>query len=275
MFIIVREGRNMSKKNKVIGNILATIIIILATFTPIVYAEDLNCEKKVIITTTKYQFFDKKEIITEVSEEEAEDIMDDLENLRQALIEGNNQLIEKYESSLINKGIFDEKNKIFSKKNTMNVLYERYLSTRLNNPSSLADENILCFVNARGKGNLSFMFDSAFEIFMTAAVLLLVLCAFFPPLIAIFGLPILLLIFVGIFGLTTTHLIPFRVLYPTLKMRLNSGDCSITGLRGSQQYTAPLEAVFSGFNGLTVNFQKWSSVDNNVFLLGFALKSVV
>jgi len=265
----------MSKKNKVIGNILASIIIVLATFTPIVCAGELSSEKKVTIITTKYQFFDKKEIITEVSEEEAEDIMDDLENLGQALIDGNNQLIKKYESSLIDKGIFDENHKIFSKKGIISVLRERYFSKRSNNPSSLADENSLCFVNARGTGNLSFMFDSAFENFLAAAVVLVFLCAFFPPLIALFGLPILLLIFVGIFGLTITHLIPFRVLYPTLKMRLNSGDCSIKGINGTQQYTAPLEAVFSGFSGLTVNFQKWSDEDNNVYLLGFSLKSVV
>ena len=138
------------------------------------------------------------------------------------------------------------------------------------------DENRLCFVDARGKGNLSFMFDEAYETLLSAGVILLFLCAVLPPLFVLFGLPSLLLIFGGMAGLAISHLIPFRVLYPTLKMRLNKGDCSIKGLNGSQQYTAPLNAVFSVFNGLTVNFLKWSSYeDNNIFLLGFAFKSEV
>lgn len=263
------------KKNIVIGSILAAVIIVLATCTPAVCAIGVNSENKVTITTTFYQFIKKEEIVIEVSEEEAEEVMDNLEHLRQALIEGDKQLIEKYESLLIDKRIFGENNKIFSKKGMISKLRDRYRSMELNNPSILADENSLCFVNSRGKGGLGFMFDDAFYSLVMAGVILLVMCALIPPLIPILGPAMVLSLFGGIAGITIAHLIPFRILYPTLKMNLSSGDCSIIGLKGSQQYTAPVDAVFSGFNGLTVNIWKWSDVEPNVFLLGFALKSVV
>jgi len=260
------------KKKIVIINILAAAIIVLATITPVVYAENLNIEKKVNIITTIYQFLDKKEIATEVSEEESQEIKEDLENLQQAFIEQNKQLIEKYESILFDKGIFGENYKIFSKKSIMSALYEKYPSIKSNSPSSLVNENKMCFVNAKGKGNLTFMFDEAFISMVAGAVALLLLCVFLPPLFAILGLPIFILLFGGLGGYILAHLRPFRILNPTLEMHLKTGDCSINGLNGSQQFLAPLDANFYWFTGITVNFY---TNDPDVFLLIFALKSEV
>jgi hypothetical protein len=262
------------KKKIVFGSILTAAIIILATCIPAVCSLDLKNEEKVTITTTFYQFFKKEEIVMEVSEEEAEEIKDDLEHLQQAFIEGDEQLIEKYELNLIDKGIFSEKQKMFSKKSILNILHNKYRSMESDNPS-LADENRLCFVNARGKGLLGFMFDEAFNSLLVVGALMLILCAVLPPLFPILGLPGLVLLLMGSVGIVFSHIIPFRILYPKLKMELTAGDCSITGLNGSQQYTAPVYAEFSGFNGITVNFWKSAGGESDLFLLGFALNSVV
>ena len=119
------------------------------------------------------------------------------------------------------------------------------------------------------------MFDEAFYSLIVGGALLLILCVVLPPLFAILGLPALVLLLTGGVGIVLSHIIPFRILYPKIKMDLSSGGCSITGLNGSQQYTAPVYAEFSGFNGITVNFWKLSGEESNLFLLGFALNSVV
>ena len=176
-------------------------------------------------------------------------------------------------AAFIDSGIFGEKHNPFSKKDSISVLYERYRSKTLNNPSSLADENQLCIVKAQGKGNLTFLLDNIFHYFMYSGALLLVFGVFLPPLLPIVAPVSLMLIFGGLAGLFINHLIPFRFLFPQLGMNLTTGDCSINGLNGSQHFPAPLNATFSGFNGLTVNF--YTTKDPSVFLLGFALKSVV
>jgi hypothetical protein len=262
----------MKMKKIVIISFLISVIIVLATITPAVCAENLNIEKKVTIKTTFYQFLNKKEIVTEVSKDEVEEIKENLEHLQQALIKGDKQLIEKYELYLINKGIFDKNDKIFSKKNIMSSLSKRYNSMKIENPSSLVDENRMCLVNARGKGNLTFMFDEAFESLVFAGAMLILLCALLPPLIPILAPPALLLILGGIAGYFLAHLRPFRILNPTLNMSLKTGNCSINGINGSQQYTAPLDASFYWISGITVNFY---TKDPDIVLLIFALRSEV
>jgi len=260
------------KKKILIGSILAAVIIALATCTPAVFAKDLNNVNKVTIKTTVYKFLGKEEIITEVFEEEAEEIMDNLEYYRQSLIKGDKQLIERYESIIIDSGIFGKDHNPFSKNSILNVLLKRNSLMIQSNPSSLADENRLCFVNARGKGNLTFAFDGLFNYSITSGALLLVAGIFLPPLLPIVILPSLLLIFGGVAGLFISHIRPFRIIHPQLEMYLKTGDCSINGLDGSQKFPAPIRAVFSGFTGLTVNFP---TEDQNIFLLGFALNSEV
>ena len=261
------------KKKVLIGSIFAAAIIIIVSFTPAVCAENLNSKKIVTIKTTYYQFLTKEEIINEVSEEEAEQIMDILEQYRQSLIQGDKKLIEKFESILIDKGIIGENHKTSSKKDIKSLILERYRSMTIKKSSSLVDENRLCFVNARGQGNLSYMFDEAFESLAAAGILLLLLCIILPPFMPILGLPAIFLLLSGLAGLVITHLIPFRILYPKLFMHLTDGDCSINGLNGSQQYPAPVTAIFYGFSGLTVNF--FTGNPSSVFLLGFAFRSEV
>ena len=260
------------KKKIVIGNILAVGIIVLATIAPVVCAEDLNIEKKVTIKTTIYQSLDKEEILIEVPKEDAQEIKKDLEHLQLALIEGNKQLIEKYESILINKGIFGENHKTFSKNGIMNILHEKYLSMKSNKPSSLADVNRFCFVNAKGKGNLTFAFDEFFNYMIESGAILILIGVILPFLLPLLIGPALILILGGISGIFLAHLLPFRVLFPRLNMSLKTGDCSIKGLNGTQQFTAPVNAVFYWFKGLTVNFY---TKDPDVFLLGFAFRSEV
>lgn len=260
------------KKKILIVSIFAAVIIAVASFTPAVCAEDLEITKMVTIKTTYYKFFEKEEIIKEVTEEESEQIMDILEQYRQSLIKGDKQLIEKSESLLVDKGIILEKHKTINKKDIVNKILEKYKSNIPKKSPSLVDENRMCTVNARGKGNLSYMFDDAFDSLAAAGLILLLLCAILPPLAPLIGLPALFLLFSGLAGLFLTHLVPFRILYPKLYMTLNSGDCSINGLNGSQQFPAPVTAIFSWFSGLTVNFY---SNDPDVFLLGFAFRSEV
>jgi len=259
-------------KKIVIISFLISVVIVLATITPVVCAENLNIEKKVTIKTTIYQFLTKKEIVTQIPEDEVEEIKQNLEHLQQALIKGDKELIEKYELFLINKGIYDENEKIFSKKSIMNTLSKRYNSMKLGNPFSLVDENKMCLVNAKGKGNLTFMFDEAFESMVFAGAMLILLCALLPPLIPILAPPALLLIFGALIGHFLAHLRPFRILNPTLNMSLKTGNCSINGINGSQQYTAPIDASFYWISGITVNFY---TKDPDIVLLIFALRSKV
>jgi len=260
------------KKKTLIGSILAVVIIALATCTPAVCATDLNNVKKVTVKTTIHKFFGKEEIVTEVFEEEAAEIMDKLELYRQSLIKGDKQLIKNYESLLVDSEIFGKNQNPFNKKDIISVLYERYRSIIQSNSPSTSEENRLCFVNARGKGNLMFAFDGLFNYSIASGALLLVAGIFLPPLLPIV-LPIsLLLIFGGAAGLFISHIRPFRVLHPYLEMNLKTGDCSINGLNGHQEFPAPIKANFSGFTGLTVNFL---AENQTVFLLGFALRSEV
>lgn len=260
------------KKKILIGSILTAVIISIATCTPAVCAKDLNNVNKVTIKTTIYKFLGKEEIVTEVFEEEAEEIMDNLEYYRQSMIKGDKQLIERYESILIDSGIFSKDYNLFSGKDILSVLLKRYSMIIQSNPSNLAEENSLCFVNARGKGNLTFAFDGLYNYSIASGALLLVAGVFLPPLLPIVILPSLLLIFGGLAGLFISHIRPFRIMHPHLEMYLKTGDCSINGLNGSQQFPAPIKAVFSGFTGLTVNFP---AEDQTIFLLGFALNSEV
>ncbi len=256
------------KKKTLIGSILATVIIVLATCTPAVCAADLNNVKKVTVKTTIYRLLGKEEIVTEVFEEEAAEIMDKLELYRLSLIKGDKQLIEKYESLLVDSGIFGKDYNPFNKKEILSVLLERYRSMVPNNPSSLVEENRLCFVNAIGKGNLTFAFDGLFEYFIASGALIILFSIVIPFLIPL-GVILLL---GGLAGLFISHIRPFRVLHPNLEMNLKTGDCSITGINGAQQYSAPVDANFTGFTGLTVNFP---AENQTVFLLGFALRSIV
>lgn len=260
------------KKKILIGSILAAVIIVLATCTPAICATDLNNVKKVTIKTTIHKFLGKEEILTEVSEEAAAEIMENLEYYRQSLNNGDKKSIQKYESLLIDSGIFGKDHNPFSKKDSISILYEKYRSMMQSNPPSLTDENRFCFVNAQGKGNLSFAFDGFLEYLIMSGLILLIACLILPPLVPIFAPLSLILIFGGGACLFVNHLRPFRILHPHLELHLDTGDCSITGINGSQQFTAPMEAVFSGFNGLTVNFL---TKNRSVFLLGFALRSEV
>lgn len=255
-------------KKILIGSILIAAIIALATFTPAVCAADLNNVKKVTIETTIHKFLGKEEIVTEVSEEDAAEIMDKLEYYRQSLIRGDKQLIKKYESLLVDSGIFGKDHNPFSKKDIISLLLERYRSMVPNNPSSLVEENRLCFVNARGKGNLTFAFDGLYEYFIASGAFIILVSLVIPFLIPI-GVMLLL---GGLAGLFISHIRPFRILHPNLEMNLKTGDCSITGINGAQQYSAPVDANFTGFTGLTVNFL---AENQTVFLLGFALRSKV
>ena len=259
-------------KKILFGSILAAVIIALATCTPAVCSADLNNVKKVTIETTIHKFLGKEEIVTEVSEEEAAEIMEYLEYYQQSLNNGDKKLIQKYESLLIDSGIFGKDHNPFSKNDIKSILSERYRSMIQSNPPSPTINNRFCFVNAQGKGNLTFAFDGLFDYLITSGALLLVFCILLPPLFPIFGPLSLILIFGGGACLFVNHLRPFRILHPQLELHLDTGDCSITGLNGVQQFSAPVEAVFSGFNGLTVNFL---TKDRSVFLLGFALRSEV
>ena len=229
-------GGKKMKKKMLIGSILAAVIIVLATCTPTVCAADLNNVKKVTVKTTIYKFLVKEEIVTEVFEEEAAEIMEYLEYYRQSLIKGDKQLIERYESILIDSGIFGKDNNPFSKKSILSVLLKRNSLMIQSNIPSLADENRLCFVNAQGKGNLTFAFDGLFNYSITSGALLLVAGIFLPPLLPIVILPSLLLIFGGLAGLFISHIRPFRIIHPQLGMNLITGDCSINGLNGPNSF---------------------------------------
>jgi hypothetical protein len=264
-------GGKKMKKKIFIGSIIAAVIIVLATCTPAVFATDLDNVKKITIKTTIYKFLGKEEIITEVFKEEAAEIMEYLEYYQQSLIKGDKQLIDKYESILINSGIFGKDHNPFDKKDILSLLCKRYPSLIQGNPSSVSDENRLCVVNARGKGNLTFAFDNFYNSMIASGVILLLLCIFI-PLAPVIGPIALILLLGGAAGLFISHIRPFRIIHPHLGMNLRTGNCSINGLNGHQQFPAPVKANFSGFTGLTVNFL---AEDQNVFLLGFALRSEI
>ena len=76
--------------------IIIASIIALSTFTPIVSAENLNEIKKVTIKTTIHKFFRQEKIVTEVLEEEAVMIMENLEQYQESLILPYSYAMELY-----------------------------------------------------------------------------------------------------------------------------------------------------------------------------------
>ena len=260
------------KKKFLIGSIIAAAIILLATFTPAIVAKDIETEKMVTIKTTYYKFLHKEEIINEVTEEEAQQIMEILEEYRQSITKEDKKSIEKFESILIDKGIISEDYISINKKDIKFEIFEKFISMKLKNSPTPSADNRMCTVTARGKGNLSYMFEDAFDSFLAGAVVLLLLCAIFPPLAVALGLPALLLLFSGFAGLIITHLIPLRILYPKINMDLKTGDLSINGLNGSQEFPAPVTADFYWFSGLTINL---FTPNPDLFLMGFAFRSEV
>ena len=222
------------------------------------------------ITTTIYRFIYKEEISTEVTEEEAAEIRDYLENLHIALVEGDKNSIVKYESILGEKGILGKHNEIFSKKGVMGIP-ERFNSIISSTSTSKDIENTFCIVNAEGHGNLTFFSEAVLEYFMAVGVVMLLVGLILLPL-----LPFALILLLGSalampVARLISHLVPFRVFNSWIGMNLVDGSCSIQGGNGTQDLTAPLNVILRGFAGITINFP----IGENpyLFVSGFSLET--
>lgn len=256
------------KKKILIGSVLVAVLIVLASFTSAVSAVDLSDQNKVTITTTLYQFIDKKEILTEVTEEEAAEIMIYLENLHVALVEDDEDSIVKYESILSEKGILGENHEIFSKKSIMDLLPERFRSIIPNTYTSMSEniEKSFNIVRAEGHGRLMFLTEGIGEYFMFAGAILLLVSILLIPLMPM----ALLLLFGGLFihaiGYLLGHLIPFRIRHPWLHMDLVDGNLTVN----ATEYSAPLNATFTPFGGIAINFPTLKEEAPYLFVAGYS-----
>lgn len=272
-------------KKIIMGSILAAVLIVLASFSSAVgYIDEdkvtifdenkatMADENKVTITTTLYRFIYKEEISTEVTEEEAAEIRDCLENLNVALVEEDKNSIEEYEYILSEKGVLGEHNEIFSKKGIMGIP-EKFSSIISSTYTSMSKdiENTFCIVNAEGHGNLTFFSEAVLEYFMLVGVVLLLVGLILLPL-----LPFALILLLGsALALPVvhiaSHLVPFRIFNSYIGMKLVDGSCSIQGRNGTQDLTAPLNVTLRGFAGVTINFP----IGENpyLFVSGFSLNT--
>ncbi|UCF11666.1 MAG: hypothetical protein JSW06_06350 [Thermoplasmatales archaeon] len=255
------------KKKIFIGSVLITVLIVLASFTSAVSAVDLSDQNKVTITTTLYQFIDKKEILTEVTEEEASDIMIYLEKLHVALVEEDENSIVKYENILSEKGIFGENHEIFSKKSIFGLLPERFRSIIPNTYISISKnfEKPFSTLHAEGQGRLMFLTEGIGQYFMFAGAIMLLVSLILVPLIPI----ALLLLFGGLFihaiGYLLGHLIPVRIRHPWLHMDLVDGNLTVN----ATEYSVPLNATFTPFGGIAINFPTLGGGDSYLFVSGY------
>lgn len=271
-------GKRIINNKLLIVSIGVAVLVVLASFTSAVSTMYLCDKNKVTITTTLYRFISKEEIVTEITEEEAAEIMAYLEHLHVALIEGDEHSIAKYESLLNEKGILGENHAIFSKKDILGILPEKFRSIMPRTYTSMSKDivNKLCFVNAVGDGNIMFLAEGILEYLMSFGAAL-ILAGIIIPIFA-FLLPLSLLLFYGSYFSFKivhflSHLVLFRLFHAKLRINLVDGNCSISDQDGFQNFIAPLEAILRGYCGITINLP--ISEKPYLFLAGFTLKSEI
>ncbi|HEC81464.1 MAG TPA: hypothetical protein ENI42_03445 [Thermoplasmatales archaeon] len=243
-------------------SLFAAVVIVSAALTPVVNARmfQRRDNQTVSVVTCIYQRYGVKEVVTEVSEQEAYEIKQCLEQLNYALGEGDEKKVLTLVSLLREKRLFNETLSemnlalhgldVFSGEEgkTLSFFSKKVLSTAETNIS-----NFLCYVHATGRGLM----------FFTIGHILLVLASMGLILPIQFYLLILIL----------THLIPLRVLLPIGSISLEEGKISTFGLGGFQTVEAVNETVgvtLLGFTGVTINIP-FGETQGFLFVSGFSL----
>jgi len=216
-------------------------------------ANTLLRTKTVTIEVNKYLGGKPEQILTEVSEEEAEEIAQLLLELYDAIERNDNAAILKYENILNTRGIFgDEYSEFYSQDEFLEMVETPENSQLVKRFDEMQGDNIsnyVCYYHAAGKGIMIFTLGlrvleaiiDAIEnadSFLEAFVLLIALLPFY-VLIALI-----------------THIVPFRILLPIGVILMESGKMFSLGLGGFKSVTVedePYNVNISWFTGLTVN----------------------
>jgi hypothetical protein len=226
-----------------ISTLLVVFIVAATSLSPVIGSPAItsSIEKRVTIETQFYQHHTMTEIVTEISENEAAELKQCLTNLHEALMRGDHDEIEKFESILRETGILGESS-------VSSVPW-------FQGSCGVLDENIsnrFCYVHAVGEGLMIFTLG----VFTTVLALLGIV---FPE------------IFYSIM-FNVTHLRPFRILLPLGIMIFQNGSISTRGLSGHRSLTVGNESipvVLVGFSGITINMI-WGE-NPLLFVSGFSM----
>ena len=261
----------MKKKIIILSAILAGIVI-LAGFTQAVGTsdvEEIQEQQNVVIEICRYYGKKTEPILTEVSEDEAQEIIEILTNLNHAIETNDEEAIKQYETILNEKGIFGDNYQEFFSQDTFSEKaktqkYQEYFPTNGDNV-----DNNLCYFNALGKGIMVFTLGIRFleaiiravenaSSFLAGLILLLALLPFF----------VLIMLF--------THLVPFRILLSRGIVGIKEGNMFTLGLQGFKKMDSFKNETYyvniSGFTGLTINIPNFGQEEGTfLFVSGIAI----
>lgn len=240
-------------------SIIAAVIILMTNFSPSVLSTNINNQNKISVETLIYHESNIEKIITEINEDEVEDIKSCLINLNKAYEQENENDIFKYESNLYKKGILNKISKTSIKNH--GLIKNPFLQHLLKSKSEDNISNSFCFVNVAGEGLMIFTIGS----------LLIVPTLILMSILGTEILQILIPIYVGI--LLLTHMIPFRILLPIGIITMDKGNISTVGLSGSQNMEVNYSSVqlqLAGFTGITINIPTEES-GGFLFVSGFSI----
>lgn len=262
----------MKKKIGIISVGIITILL-LSGISPVVGSldnEQLEQNNNIIVEVNRFLGGKAKPILTEVTQEQAEELKEILIKLNEAIENNDENAILIYEKILNKRGFFGkEYQKIFSKNSIFEKIKSQKYSGIFGDAESSNGDNIsntLCFFNAIGKGIIIFplalrFWEAIVEIVKNASSFLagLILLLIFLPFL------VLIILF--------TDLIPFRILMSEGVILMDSGTITSLGLNGFKRLPVETEEVhvnISWFTGLTFNIP----FTNNSFMWvsGFAAK---
>jgi len=244
------------KKNIVIICVGIVAILLLSGISPAVGSLDtkqLEQNNNIIVEVNKYLGGKSSTILTDVPQEQAEELEEILINLNLAIENNDENAIAIYEKILNEKGFFGkEYQKILSKNSIFEKIKSSKYSGIFNNLEKSNGDNLsntLCFFNAIGKGVIIFplalkFWEAIVEIVKNASSPLagLILLLVFLPLL------VLIILF--------TDLIPFRILMSEGVILMDSGTITSIGLNGFKRLKVETEEVHvnvSWFTGITFN----------------------
>ncbi|RLF27233.1 MAG: hypothetical protein DRN01_02925 [Thermoplasmata archaeon] len=250
----------MVKKRVLIG-IFAATIIVFAALTPVTGANILSKEKNIPVTTAIYTQGGVEEVTVNLTKHDVRVVEQQLKQLNNALIIGDETRVLSILSFLKSKGLFRENvgrvNSLLKHSSAAFTEPKGLLSSVY---GSLADENlsnVLCYINAVGRGLIIFTIGYLLAMLVNNGVVL----------------PIQLYLLI----LVVTHLVPFRVLLPVGVLSLEEGGVSTFGLNGFQRLEVngdSVSLVLTGFTGLIINIP-FSQSESGPFLFLSGLSLMV
>ena len=246
-------------KKRVLVGVFVTMLIVFAALTPAAGANILSKEKNIPVTTAIYTQGGVEEVTVNLTKQDVRVVEQHLKQLNNALIIGDETRVLSILSFLKSKGLFRENvdriNSLLKHSSAAFTEPKGLLSSVYSLSAGENLSNVLCYVNAVGRGLIIFTIGYLLAMLANNGVVL----------------PIQLYLLI----LVITHLVPFRVLLPVGVLSLEEGGVSTFGLNGFQRLDvngATLSLVLTGFTGLIINIPFSQSESGSfLFLSGLSL----